>query len=522
MPTEGAVKLGNSIFGDEFVMLSFSLQKAQPMGYTPVGGLLALSAGNCGLPDCALTECDPDADRNDPCERLCFADAVTCQRRCGTCEDTYCDCANTDGNPTSGYYEDFLSTPGAYNFGETDGQCWTPGPSALDAGSIRPDCNCTRCPSASNDPDPNADPTVCCGEKNSKEFCVNSQGQKCPATTENGNIEGGHIWKPYVDTRPLPGGGFGPVTCYLCGCPDGYTSKKPTQFKCTIGTSPACEQCGQNEDCPYSTPEECQSAIDTGECADRWKCKETESGCEQTTDWKAQFKSETECNNSDECAKKYYYCKWNRYGYKFECKETLNQTWENGAEWYNDIGACQAAIDGNSGNCSTGWSCRPGTNIGISTGCRKAPSNFVAGQGAEGAGSVVWATESECKTACCSGSEYGEALGRCVWIEYSGGVFGTRQWRCGVMTRNQCSAKPSVCAGGFGTCPPEFSCCGGGTDFLGYEGCSCSGLGDGGCPGGDPACGDGFMGWTASVPGVFGGGVIQSCECKQAPAQQPV
>lgn len=500
------MKLGEGIFGDDFI--TFSLSKPPKMGYTPAAGALAGEA-----PDCILVECDPDADTAWPCEKTCFSDAELCKCGCGKCEEPYCDCDNPTGS-SSGYYEDYLQSSGGYNFGSD--QCHAFGGVGMmdSTGPTSEECNCRHCPSVIKDAfPPCADGQTencltpeqvaqCCKDQTEKKPCTNSAGETAP-----------YEWKAQTNWQ-------GKV-CYYCNCPAGYTPKAPTKYICTIGDSPTCEETLDPNG--YATLPECQAAIAAGNCAERWKCK-AEGGCEETTTWSDPYKSQQECDDSSECVVKFYYCKWNSYQFSFKCEETKDQTWSppggEPVQWYTSQELCEQAISGNQGNCATGYICRPDPlGTFLPSKCQKWPSNSIAGQGAATAGDV-WATEAECQKACCTASEYPSAIGMCMWNEYISVPGGIDDFvrKCDVISRGECAAKPTWCGDGvtYG-CEPFFLCCG---DGLGYSGCNCGDYNGSGCPGGAPDCGTGFITWTVQ-PDVFGAGSIESCSCRPAPDQTP-
>lgn len=503
------MKLGN-VFDDNFDIV-MSLLKDAKSGYVPVAGLFAQSGGSI----CVPADCDPTIENKSrtDCNRQCFYDADDCGCNCGSCEKKHCNCGDTSGNPLTSYYEDFINLPGGYNFGEVENQCYAP-PSLgalVDSGS----CKCSpHCPGLTGNPSPDAPAEICCSDKNSTHKCVSktNPGVKCPPAPENGNIEGGHIWKKYKAQKYI-GGSLQDVDCYRCDCPNGYESKKPTKYYCTIGANPECKE---DVNGPYATFELCDEAVKSGQCAERWKCKVGAPGCEQTTDWKDKFKSQKECNDSNECVQKYYFCKWNSYGFKYECKQTTSKTF-SGAEWYDTEDDCKAAIEGNQGKCATGYTCKVSE---YTSECKKAPSDYVLGQNAAGAGKVVWATEEECKAACCSGSEYSSALGRCSWYGYGPAGDDFRRF-CTITTRSDCASRPTWCPdGGSWGCTPDFTCCG--TDGSGgYFGCKCGDWNGTSCPSDSPACGDDFQTYIVQ-PTIFGAGYIESCGCKKAPSAQPL
>lgn len=498
------MKLGEGIFGDDFIF--FSLSKPPKMGYTPVAGLSAQAA------ECVLTECDPDADKEWPCQKQCFADPDLCKCRCGNCEEPYCDCDNPTGS-SSGYYEDYLSSEGGYNFGSDRCHAFG-GPAALDSTGPTPEeCNCRHCPSMIKDPSPPCPEGVtencltpeqvaqCCKDPTEKKPCTNAAGETTP-----------YEWKAQPPN-------YKGEVCYYCRCPEGYNPKAPTKYICTIGDTPTCQEIQGTDG--YDTLPECQAAISSGQCAERWKCK-ADGGCEETTNWSDPYKSQTECDDSGECVVKFYYCKWNKHQFTFKCEETKDQTWEppgsDPVQWYSSQQACEQAISGNQGNCATGYTCKTDPlGTFLPSKCQKWPTNAVSGQGAS-TGGPVWSTEQECQKACCTASEYGSAIGMCMWNEYSGNDFIRR---CDVISRSECASKSNYCADGVTWgCEPFFLCCGGGSDALGYSGCNCGDYNGSSCPPGSPDCGTGFQTWVVQ-PDVFGAGSIESCGCRPAPDQTP-
>lgn len=391
------MKIGLSVFDDNFI--AFSLNKETKYGYTPVSGLL-------GTPEnCVLVECDPEAPARDNCERTCFSDPSVCRCRCGGCRDNYCDCPSP--TPVEGFYEDYLANQNAYNFGQVNRQCPSPDSPSLislesesgEGGSEASECNCRKCPETGKpNPDPSADASECCkDEVASYGACTCLKDEGCTYLVVTGTIAGApvtdRVFKNKGETAPYlwepdpekPG-------CYKCTCPEQMQTDGPKKFwRCPKDEEEGCQET-EDPKAPYSTPEECEQKLESGECSTKW------IGI------------------------------WNGHSDKgnYTCIEKpKNFSWIGKAiTEFDDVGTCNQEVAKKNacscgafrtpsssvytglGHCDSRWMCDPSRVLysGDPWKCTQTP--FISG-------SDLHDTEQECKKRCCFG-EYAESVGSCL------------------------------------------------------------------------------------------------------------
>jgi hypothetical protein len=472
------MKIGSSIFDDEF--LAFSVNKETKYGYTPVSGIMGLSE------NCILVECDPEAPARDNCERTCFSDPNLCRCRCGSCYDTFCDCNSPV--PSEGLYEDYLARSDAYNFGDPQRVCPNPEQPPLlameDSASPEPECNCQKCPETGKpDPDPNADPNKCCGdalESQGECKCLKDEGCKVPSglgpgatdTIPKGRTQA-YTWTP---DPANPG-------CYKCACPGETTPSgggegEPKKFwRCPQGEETECQETTDAKG-TYSTPEECQQKVESGECEKRWVGL-----------WN---------DHSDEGG--------------YECREKPENFQWIGTKIteYNTQGECSGAVGAKEGSCGaystptstvyTGlghcdskWRCDASRVLypGDPWKCRKIPSK---------GGADLYESDAECKKECCNGN-YDETPGAC-----SGNVIilNAKGQACYHMSRTQCSKQDEM----YSVSSWRFDCLGECILPEGFE-----------CNSGPSQCEDGKIFEYRSLDVFFGlGSFFTECQCEDAPS----